>query len=110
MCVISSKRACISLGTFCDVLRLGMAASLRYLLPGITFLLIRQGSNALDRCSAPERSSAVMLSAAKHLCARRARCFASLSMTMWDGSPCQVHFGRIVPCLTVAHGCCHFNL
>src|SRR5260370_5287330 len=66
----------------------------------------RQGSNALDRCSAPERSSVVMLSAAKHLCAQRARCFAALSMTRCDGSHCQVPFGQIVPCLRIQVGHC----
>src|SRR2546421_438037 len=35
----------------------------------LLFILLRHGSNELDRSSATERSSPVMLSAAKHLCA-----------------------------------------
>src|SRR5258708_407963 len=60
---------------------------------------IRQGSNALDSCLATERSSAVMLSAAKHLCAQQDRCFAALSMTRCDCSPCQGLFFTSEPCL-----------
>src|SRR5579864_5302456 len=40
-----------------------------------------------------------MLSAAKHLCAERDRCFAALSMTQGDCSPCQGLFFTIEPCL-----------
>src|SRR5947209_1071886 len=42
---------------------------------------VRRGSNELDGSSSPEKSSAVMLSAAEHLCVQPARCFAALSMT-----------------------------
>ena len=42
-----------------------------------------------------------MLSEAKHLYARRARCFASLSMTGCDWAHCQALFFTIEPCLQI---------
>ena len=72
-------------------------------------ILLRQGSNALDSFSSTERSSPVMLSAAKHLAADRGRPFAALRVTRWDGSNCQVPFVHIEPCLnwaiSVAYAC-----
>src|SRR5438128_5372965 len=44
---------------------------------------IRQGSNELDSSSSIERSSPVMLSAAKHLAADRDRLFAALRACVW---------------------------
>src|SRR5205823_1453496 len=60
---------------------------------------IRQGSNELDRTYSTERSSPVMLSEAKHLSADRDRPFASLRVTLYDCSNCQVLFFKIDPCL-----------
>jgi hypothetical protein len=45
-----------------------------------------------------------MRSAAKHLCAERDRCFAALSMTQGDCSPCQGLFFTIEPCLKLMIG------
>jgi hypothetical protein len=69
---------------------------------------LRQGSNELDRSSSPERSSPVMLSAAKHLSADRDRPFAEftlsvangLRVTLCDCSNGQGLFFTIEPCLT----------
>src|SRR5216683_5719135 len=47
---------------------------------------VRHGSNELDRSSPTERSSPVILSAAKDLAADRDRPFASLRVTRGDGS------------------------
>ena len=44
-------------------------------------ILLRHGSKELDSSSPPERSSPVMLSAAKQLPAERDRSFAALRMT-----------------------------
>src|SRR5205085_9463678 len=60
---------------------------------------IGQGSNELDSSLSLKRSSAVMLSEAKHLCVQPDRCFASLSMTLCDYSNCQGLFFTIEPCL-----------
>src|SRR6266516_3933959 len=46
-----------------------------------------------------ERSSAVMLRCAQHLCAYRDRPFAALRVTRSDCSNCQVLFFKIEPCL-----------
>src|SRR5260370_20657868 len=62
-------------------------------------IIFRHGSNELDRSCSRERSSAVILSAAKHLCTQQDRCFAALSMTMCDCSHCQGLFFTIEPCL-----------
>src|SRR5229473_7775984 len=43
--------------------------------------IFRQGSNALDSSSATERSSSVMLSAAKHLAAHHDRPFAEFTLS-----------------------------
>src|SRR5712692_5226866 len=51
--------------------------------------VLRQGSNELDRSCSRERSSPVMLSAAKHLAADRDRPFAALRVTGCDESTCQ---------------------
>ena len=59
----------------------------------------RQGSNDLDSSSAKERSSPVMLSAAKHLAADCDRPFASLRVTQCDCSNCQGLFFTIETCL-----------
>src|SRR5713101_3210335 len=60
---------------------------------------IRQGSNELDSSCSRERSSPVMLSAAKHLAADRDRPFAALRVTWCDESNCQGLFFTIEPCL-----------
>ncbi len=70
---------------------------------------IKQGSNERDRSSSPERSSPVMLSAAKDLCPRRVRPFAEftlersegLRVTRCDCSHCQIQFAQIEPCLNL---------
>src|SRR6266849_1916190 len=62
---------------------------------------IRHGSNERDRSSPTERSSSVMLSAAKHLSADRDRPFAALRVTRCDGSNGQGLFFTIEPCLIV---------
>src|SRR5216683_1781721 len=59
----------------------------------------RQGSNELDRSCSRERSSPVMLSAAKHLAADRDGPFASLRVTWCDESHCQGLCFTIEPCL-----------
>jgi len=46
---------------------------------------VRQGSNELDRSCSRERSSPVMLSAAKHLTADRARPFAEFTLSEANG-------------------------
>jgi len=61
----------------------------------------KQGSNELDISSSTARSSAVMLSAAKHLAAARDRPFAALRVTRCDCSNGQGHFVQIAPCLKV---------
>src|SRR6266849_1269277 len=58
--------------------------------------------NALDSSSSTKRSRPVMLSAAKHLCAQRDRCFAALSMTQGNCLPCQGLFFTIEPCLSIS--------
>src|SRR6266566_1909024 len=71
--------------------------------------ILRQGSNERDSSSAIERSSPVMLSAAKHLGAHRARPFAEftlsgtnvLRVTLGDCSNCQELFFTIEPCLMI---------
>src|SRR5258708_11654597 len=65
----------------------------------LTTFSIRQGSNELDRSCSRERSSPVMLSAAKHLAADCDRPFASLRVTGCDESTCQGLFFTIEPCL-----------
>jgi hypothetical protein len=60
---------------------------------------LRQGSNARDSSSATERSSLVMLSAAKHRAADRDRPFAALRVTLRDSSNCQALFFTLEPCL-----------
>src|SRR5258708_21285989 len=60
---------------------------------------LRQGSNELDSSCSRERSSPVMLSAAKHLAADCDRPFASLRVTGCDESTCQGLFFTIEPCL-----------
>src|SRR6266852_1087070 len=60
---------------------------------------LRHGSNACDSSSPTERSSPVMLSAAKHLSADRDRPFAALRVTRCDCSNGQVLFFKIEPCL-----------
>src|SRR6266851_4410937 len=50
-----------------------------------SFSLLRQGSNARDSSSPPARSSPVILSAAKDLCARRARPFAEFPLSEANG-------------------------
>src|SRR6266852_3858176 len=65
----------------------------------IWIILLRHGSNALDSSCSRERSSPVMLSAAKHLAADRDRPFASLRVTGCDESHCQGLFFTIEPCL-----------
>src|SRR2546428_9951249 len=59
----------------------------------------RHGSNELDSSSPTERHGFVMLSAAKYLSADRDRPFASLRVTWFDCSNCQVQFVQIEPCL-----------
>src|SRR6266852_8143635 len=65
----------------------------------VQVIYLRQGSNELDRSCSRERSSPVMLSAAKHLAADRDRPFASLRVTGCDESTCQAFFFTIEPCL-----------
>src|SRR6266852_5467806 len=65
----------------------------------IQVIFLRQGSNELDRSCSRERSSPVMLSAAKHLAADRDRPFASLRVTWCDESTCQGLCFTIEPCL-----------
>src|SRR6266852_5953885 len=60
---------------------------------------IRQGSNECDSSCSRERSSPVMLSAAKHLAADRDRPFAALRVTGCDESTCQGLCFTIEPCL-----------
>src|SRR5690242_6075526 len=60
---------------------------------------VRHGLNERDSSSAPERSSAVILSRAKDLAADRDRPFAPLRVTLGDGSHCQVYFFQIKPYL-----------
>src|SRR5258708_15096046 len=60
---------------------------------------LRQGSNELDSSCSRERSSPVMLSAAKHLAADRDGPFASLRVTWCDESNCQGLCFTIEPCL-----------
>src|SRR5258708_28395042 len=60
---------------------------------------LRQGSNELDRSCSRERSSPVMLSAAKHLAADRDRPFASLRVTWCDESNRRGLCFTIEPCL-----------
>ncbi len=70
---------------------------------------IRQGSNERDSSSSTERSSRVILSAAKDLCSRRVKPFAEftlersegLRVTRCDCSHCQVQFAQIEPCLNL---------
>src|SRR6266852_5054413 len=62
-------------------------------------IIFRQGSNELDRSCSRERSSPVMLSAAKHLAADRDRPFAALRVTWCDESNCQGLCFTIEPCL-----------
>jgi len=52
-----------------------------FLTNGLPPLFIRQGANERGRSSPTERSSPVMLSAAKHLAASRDRPFAALRVT-----------------------------
>ncbi len=63
--------------------------------------MIRHGSKELDRSSATERPSPVMLSAAKHLAADGDRPFVSLRVTRWDWSNGQGQFVQIEPCLSI---------
>src|SRR5579864_9260540 len=72
--------------------------------------VFRQGSNELDSSSATERSSPVMLSAAKHLCAQSDRCFAALSMTRGACSNGQGLFFTLEPCLSTYSQCSHWYL
>src|SRR5258708_11266563 len=65
---------------------------------------LRQGSNELDSSCSRERSSPVMLSAAKHLAADRDRPFASLRVTGCDESNCQGLCFTIEPCLNTIIG------
>src|SRR5713226_4395341 len=58
-------------------------------------LLIRHGSTELDSSSPTERSSPVMLSAAKHLSASRDRPFAALRVTRGDCSNGQGLFFKL---------------
>src|SRR5258708_30473157 len=67
-------------------------------------IIFRQGSNELDRSCSRERSSPVMLSAAKHLAADRDRPFASLRVTGCDESNCQGLCFTIEPCLNTIIG------
>src|SRR2546421_12347732 len=62
-------------------------------------ILLRQGSKELDSSCSRERSSPVMLSAAKPLATGHDRSFAALSMTWGDGSHGQGLFFTIEPCL-----------
>jgi hypothetical protein len=64
----------------------------------------RHGSKERDRSSSTERSSPIMLSAAKHLSRSATRCFAALSMTLCDCSNCQGLFFTIEPCLNKIRG------
>src|SRR6266849_6602854 len=66
----------------------------------IQVVLFRQGSNELDSSCSRERSSPVMLSAAKHLAADRDRPFAALRVTGCDESTCQGLCFTIEPCLS----------
>src|SRR5260370_33239979 len=66
---------------------------------GRPIMSFRQGSNECDSSCSRERSSPVMLSAAKHLAADRDRPFASLRVTWCDESNCQGLFFTIEPCL-----------
>jgi len=76
---------------------------------GLLFRL-RQGSNELDSSCSRERSSPVMLSAAKHLAAARDRPFAEftlsganvLRVTGCDSSNGQGFFFTIEPCLNTS--------
>src|SRR6266851_6966919 len=56
---------------------------------------LKQGSNERDNSSPTERSSPVMLSAAKHLSAERDRPFAALRVTRCDGSHGQGLFFKL---------------
>src|SRR5260370_27491934 len=82
----------------------------------LTLSILRHGSNELDRSSVPARSSPVMLSAAKHLSAHRARPFAVLRVTLCDYSNCQGLFFTIEPCLIrethhyYSYVCFHTNI
>src|SRR5205814_6984652 len=63
------------------------------------YICLRHDSNELGSSSSPERSSPVMLSAAKHLAADRDRPFAALRVTRCDCSHGQGLFFTIEPCL-----------
>src|SRR2546425_5076780 len=65
------------------------------------FRPLGQVLHELDSSSATERSSPVILSAAKHLAADRGRPFAALRVTRGDGSNCHVPFVHLEPCLTI---------
>src|SRR5260370_25768150 len=66
---------------------------------GRPIMSFRQGSNELDSSCSRERSSPVMLSAAKHLAADRDRPFASLRVTWCDESHRRGLCFTIEPCL-----------
>src|SRR5260370_25916557 len=71
------------------------------------FLLFRHGSNERDSSSSTERSGPVILSEAKHLAADRERPFASLRVTWYDCSNCQVRFVQFEPCLSKSNHSFH---
>src|SRR5258708_14548018 len=69
-------------------------------------ILLMQGSNELDSSPSTERSSFVILSAAKDLAADRDGPFAALRVTRCDCSNCQGQFFQIEPCLMLVFTKC----